>query len=145
MGYSTSSRDKDRERDEYSNRPINYSFHTQIPYTHIHKWLTHPPPAVFSKSYCPYCNATKKLLTDLKANFYSIELDQVGMWHSIVPSLPRLKHRHTNSPQTTDPQSNPTSPRRRVKPLSPTSSSVRNTWVETRICRRRIRRIWRVS
>ncbi|TGO56346.1 hypothetical protein BOTNAR_0225g00030 [Botryotinia narcissicola] len=33
--------------------------------------------AVFSKSYCPYCNATKKLLTDLKANFYSIELDQV--------------------------------------------------------------------
>ncbi|KAF7897121.1 hypothetical protein EAF00_005349 [Botryotinia globosa] len=33
--------------------------------------------AVFSKSYCPYCNSTKKLLTDMKANFYSIELDQV--------------------------------------------------------------------
>ncbi|KAB8296941.1 hypothetical protein EYC80_002349 [Monilinia laxa] len=33
--------------------------------------------AVFSKSYCPYCNATKKLLSDLKANYYAIELDQV--------------------------------------------------------------------
>ncbi|KAA8568622.1 hypothetical protein EYC84_007633 [Monilinia fructicola] len=33
--------------------------------------------AVFSKSYCPYCNATKKLLGDLKANYYAIELDQV--------------------------------------------------------------------
>jgi glutaredoxin 3 len=34
--------------------------------------------AVFSKSYCPYCNATKATLTELGANFYSIELDQVG-------------------------------------------------------------------
>ncbi|CAD6442787.1 ccd4aa1b-a9e3-416f-8100-044259aeedd4 [Sclerotinia trifoliorum] len=34
--------------------------------------------AVFSKSYCPYCNATKKLLNDLKANYYAIELDQVA-------------------------------------------------------------------
>ncbi|KAJ8065339.1 hypothetical protein OCU04_006027 [Sclerotinia nivalis] len=32
---------------------------------------------VFSKSYCQYCNATKKLLNDLKANYFSIELDQV--------------------------------------------------------------------
>jgi glutaredoxin 3 len=35
--------------------------------------------AVFSKSYCPYCKATKALLTDLGANYFSIELDQVGM------------------------------------------------------------------
>jgi len=34
--------------------------------------------AVFSKSYCPYCKATKSLLTELGAKFYTIELDQVG-------------------------------------------------------------------
>lgn len=35
-------------------------------------------PAVFSKSYCPYCKATKALLNEKGAKFYSIELDQVG-------------------------------------------------------------------
>ena len=34
--------------------------------------------AVFSKSYCPYCKATKSLLDDLGAKYYAIELDQVG-------------------------------------------------------------------
>ena len=34
--------------------------------------------AVFSKSYCPYCRATKQTLSDMGANFYAIELDQVG-------------------------------------------------------------------
>jgi hypothetical protein len=34
--------------------------------------------AVFSKSYCPYCKATKALLTEMGAKFYAIELDQVG-------------------------------------------------------------------
>jgi len=33
--------------------------------------------AVFSKSYCPYCKATKTLLSDLGAKYYTIELDQV--------------------------------------------------------------------
>jgi glutaredoxin 3 len=36
--------------------------------------------AVFSKSYCPYCKATKALLTEMGAKFYAIELDQVGEW-----------------------------------------------------------------
>jgi glutaredoxin 3 len=40
--------------------------------------------AVFSKSYCPYCRATKSLLTELGAKFYTIELDQVGEFTSIV-------------------------------------------------------------
>lgn len=40
--------------------------------------------AVFSKSYCPYCRSAKKLLSDSGANFYVIELDQVGMY---IPSL----------------------------------------------------------
>jgi thiol-disulfide isomerase/thioredoxin len=33
---------------------------------------------VFSKSYCPYCTATKKLLNELGANFTALELDQIG-------------------------------------------------------------------
>ncbi|PQE32700.1 glutaredoxin protein [Rutstroemia sp. NJR-2017a WRK4] len=33
--------------------------------------------AVFSKSYCPYCKATKQLLSSMDAKFYAIELDQV--------------------------------------------------------------------
>lgn len=39
------------------------------------------PVAVFSKSYCPYCKATKSLLTEMGAKFYAIELDQVGTWN----------------------------------------------------------------
>lgn len=35
-------------------------------------------PAVFSKSYCPYCKATKSLLSELGAKAYIIELDEVG-------------------------------------------------------------------
>ena len=37
-----------------------------------------PSPAVFSKSYCPYCRAAKTLLSDMGAKYYAIELDQVG-------------------------------------------------------------------
>ena len=37
--------------------------------------------AVFSKSYCPFCKATKQLLSDEGAKPYIIELDQVGMSH----------------------------------------------------------------
>ncbi|CAO1599724.1 MAG: hypothetical protein LQ339_005469 [Xanthoria mediterranea] len=33
--------------------------------------------AVFSKSYCPYCRASKTLLSELGAKFYVIEMDQV--------------------------------------------------------------------
>ena len=38
---------------------------------------------VFSKSYCPYCRATKSLLDERKAKYYKIELDQVGMCTSL--------------------------------------------------------------
>jgi len=36
------------------------------------------PVAVFSKSYCPYCRASKETLTELGAKFYVLELDQVA-------------------------------------------------------------------
>ncbi|KAI9679872.1 MAG: hypothetical protein M1817_004886 [Caeruleum heppii] len=43
--------------------------------------------AVFSKSYCPYCKATKALLSGMKANFYAIELDQVDDGAAIQDAL----------------------------------------------------------
>ncbi|KAJ4769219.1 Glutaredoxin [Rhynchospora pubera] len=33
------------------------------------------PVAVFSKSFCPYCNQVKKLLSSLGANYKTVELD----------------------------------------------------------------------
>ena len=39
---------------------------------------------VFSKSYCPYCRASKSLLAELGAKPYVLELDQVGMFFSIL-------------------------------------------------------------
>jgi glutaredoxin 3 len=38
-----------------------------------------PCPVVFSKSYCPYCKATKSTLSSLDANYEVLELDQIGM------------------------------------------------------------------
>lgn len=35
---------------------------------------------VFSKSYCPYCRASKSLLNDLHAKYFLMELDEVGMY-----------------------------------------------------------------
>ncbi|PQE03077.1 Glutaredoxin Grx1 protein [Rutstroemia sp. NJR-2017a BVV2] len=39
--------------------------------------MTRSGGTVFSKSYCPYCKATKALLSSMDAKFYAIELDQV--------------------------------------------------------------------
>ncbi|KAI4156744.1 MAG: hypothetical protein LQ340_000001 [Diploschistes diacapsis] len=36
------------------------------------------PVAVFSKSYCPYCRATKQLLSEMGAKYEVVELDQIG-------------------------------------------------------------------
>lgn len=33
---------------------------------------------VFSKSYCPYCKASKALLSEKGAKYYLLELDQIG-------------------------------------------------------------------
>jgi len=43
--------------------------------------------AVFSKSYCPYCRATKALLTEMGAKYYAIELDQVDDGSAIQAAL----------------------------------------------------------
>ncbi|KAH7135626.1 glutaredoxin domain-containing protein [Dendryphion nanum] len=51
--------------------------------------------AVFSKSYCPYCKATKELLTKSKANFYAIELDQVDDGSAIQAALKEISGQTT--------------------------------------------------
>jgi hypothetical protein len=49
--------------------------------TKVQSIIDENPVAVFSKSYCPYCNAAKKLLSESGAKFYAIELDQVGKYN----------------------------------------------------------------
>ncbi|KAH8778222.1 putative glutaredoxin Grx1 [Hyaloscypha finlandica] len=46
--------------------------------------------AVFSKSYCPYCRATKSLLTEMGAKYYTIELDQVDDGIAIQDALEEI-------------------------------------------------------
>ncbi|KAK8054711.1 hypothetical protein PG994_009778 [Apiospora phragmitis] len=51
--------------------------------------------AVFSKSYCPYCNQTKKLLRDNNADFYALELDQEEDGSAIQDALEKLTGQRT--------------------------------------------------
>lgn len=51
--------------------------------------------AVFSKSYCPYCKATKSLLSSLDAKFYAIELDQESDGDEIQDALQKISGQRT--------------------------------------------------
>ncbi|CCG81293.1 Glutaredoxin-1 [Taphrina deformans PYCC 5710] len=42
----------------------------------VEKAISENAVAVFSKSYCPYCKATKETLSQFIKNYYLIELDQ---------------------------------------------------------------------
>ncbi|KAF2107412.1 thioredoxin-like protein [Lophiotrema nucula] len=55
--------------------------------TKVQSIIDENPVAVFSKSYCPYCRATKQLLSDSGAKFYAIELDQVDDGSAIQSTL----------------------------------------------------------
>ncbi|CAK4031500.1 glutaredoxin domain-containing [Lecanosticta acicola] len=46
--------------------------------------------AVFSKSYCPYCKATKQLLSELGAKANILELDQIDDGAAIQDALQEL-------------------------------------------------------
>jgi len=50
---------------------------------------------VFSKSYCPYCRASKELLSELGAKFYAIELDQIDDGTQIQDALAALTGQRT--------------------------------------------------
>ncbi|KAJ5218997.1 glutaredoxin Grx1 [Penicillium cinerascens] len=50
---------------------------------------------VFSKSYCPYCVATKKLLNELGANFTTLELDQIDDGSAIQDALQEITNQRS--------------------------------------------------
>jgi len=52
------------------------------------EWSADGTTAVFAKSYCPYCRASKSTLSDLGARFYVLELDQIGTLCTVTPSMP---------------------------------------------------------
>ncbi|KAH0830881.1 glutaredoxin [Fonsecaea monophora] len=45
---------------------------------------------VFSKSYCPYCRATKSLLNGAHAKYYLLELDEVDDGAAIQDALEEI-------------------------------------------------------
>ncbi|MCJ1255315.1 hypothetical protein MMC24_003131 [Lignoscripta atroalba] len=51
--------------------------------------------AVFSKSYCPYCRATKALLSEMGAKFYAIELDQIDDGAALQDALEEMTHQRS--------------------------------------------------
>ncbi|GAB7345037.1 hypothetical protein MBLNU457_3453t1 [Dothideomycetes sp. NU457] len=51
--------------------------------------------AVFSKSYCPYCKASKELLTKLGANFEVLELDQIDDGAAIQDALQEMTNQRS--------------------------------------------------
>lgn len=50
---------------------------------------------VFSKSYCPYCNNTKRILDDLNAKYKAIELNQEEDGGDIQNALLKLSGQRT--------------------------------------------------
>ncbi|KAL1974016.1 hypothetical protein VTN31DRAFT_5576 [Thermomyces dupontii] len=50
---------------------------------------------VFSKSYCPYCRASKSLLAELGAKPYILELDQIDDGQDIQDALQELTNQRT--------------------------------------------------
>ncbi|KAL8722470.1 MAG: hypothetical protein Q9181_007482 [Wetmoreana brouardii] len=51
--------------------------------------------AVFSKSYCPYCRASKTLLSELGAKFFVIEMDQVDDGADLQDALEEISGQRT--------------------------------------------------
>lgn len=93
---------------------------------------------VFSKSYCPYCKATKSLLDTKGAKYFLMELDQVCKSHQ-----PRLYVRRyktmANFSQRMAVHSRMPSKKLLASEVFQISSSSKNTSEETQICRRRSR------
>lgn len=49
---------------------------------------------VFSKSYCPYCRATKSVLDEINADYTVLELDQIGTFFLLHIPYTYLKTTH---------------------------------------------------
>lgn len=59
------------------------------------EWVLSDISAVFSKSYCPYCKATKSLLSEMGVKPYIIELDQVDDGADIQDALEDMTHQRS--------------------------------------------------
>ncbi|RPA94971.1 glutaredoxin [Choiromyces venosus 120613-1] len=53
------------------------------------------PVAVFAKSYCPYCRASKQTLTELGAKFYVVNLDQIDDGADLQEALQQINGQRT--------------------------------------------------
>ncbi|KAF2153992.1 glutaredoxin [Myriangium duriaei CBS 260.36] len=53
------------------------------------------PVAVFSKSYCPYCKATKELLSKVGAKYEVLELDQIDDGSAIQDALQEITNQRS--------------------------------------------------
>ncbi|EXJ95901.1 glutaredoxin 3 [Capronia coronata CBS 617.96] len=53
------------------------------------------PVVVFSKSYCPYCRASKSLLDQKHAKYYLLELDEVDDGPAIQDALEEITGQRT--------------------------------------------------
>ncbi|KAL4911546.1 hypothetical protein BDW74DRAFT_173002 [Aspergillus multicolor] len=50
---------------------------------------------VFSKSYCPYCKASKNLLNELGAKYYALELDNIEDGDDLQNALQQISGQRT--------------------------------------------------
>ena len=50
---------------------------------------------VFSKSYCPYCNNSKRILDELNAKYTAVELNQVDDGDDIQKALLKITGQRT--------------------------------------------------
>lgn len=57
--------------------------------------MSNQKKVVFSKSYCPYCRASKDLLNQLGAKYYALELDQIEDGSDIQSALASLTSQRT--------------------------------------------------
>jgi len=63
--------------------------------TKVQRIIDENPVVIFSKSYCSYCKASKKLLIQHKANFLALELDELDDGGAIQASLLELSGQST--------------------------------------------------
>ena len=68
---------------------------TTLQLRHGQSILTQLPLVVFSKSYCPYCNNSKRVLDELNAKYTAVELNQVDDGDDIQNALHKLTGQRT--------------------------------------------------
>ncbi|KAG5928001.1 hypothetical protein E4U42_001427 [Claviceps africana] len=63
--------------------------------TKVHDLINKSSVVVFSKSYCPFCHATKKTLDGLKADYEVLELDQESDGAAMQDALQEISGQRT--------------------------------------------------